>query len=36
MRMPVVLLLMATILAFAGLNCSGKSEHAEAQKRRAF
>ncbi len=34
MRMHVVLFLMATILAFAGLNCSGKSEQAEPQKKK--
>ena len=33
MRMHVVLFLMATILAFAGFNCSGKSEQAEPQKK---
>ncbi len=34
MRMHVVLFLMATILAFAGFNCSGKSEQAEPQKKK--
>ena len=34
MRRQVVLFLMATSLAYAGLNCSGKSEQAEPQKKK--
>ena len=34
MRMHVVLFFMATILAFAGFNCSGTSEQAEPQEKK--
>jgi len=34
MRIRVVLFLMVTILAFAELNCSGKSEQAEPQEKK--